>query len=74
MGGKYIVVILHIHGAVAIFILFCDHKDTESESCEMDIGVTGPIFPKKMTSKDLWDVIYILYKMGENILVILHIY
>ena len=30
-----IVVILHIYESVAIFLIFCDHKYTESDSCEM---------------------------------------
>ena len=29
---KNIVTIIHIHGVRAIFLLFCDHQDTESES------------------------------------------
>ena len=37
-----IVVILHINGARAIFLLFFDHQDTESESREMEICVAGP--------------------------------
>ena len=31
-GVKNIEVIIHIYGALAIFILFWDHQDTESES------------------------------------------
>ena len=30
-----IVVIIHIYGARAISLLFCDHQDTEYESCEI---------------------------------------
>ena len=37
-----IVVILHINGAGAIFLLIFDHQDTESESREMEICVAGP--------------------------------
>ena len=40
---KYIVVIIHTYGARSIFILLCYHRDTESESCEIKIGVSGPI-------------------------------
>ena len=39
--------ILHIYGARAIFLLFCNHQDTESESREMEIGVAGLIFTNK---------------------------
>ena len=42
-----IVVILHIYGALAMFLLFYDHQETESESREMEIGVAGPIFTHK---------------------------
>ena len=47
MGKKYpystrwvktIVGILHIYGALAILLLFCNHQDTEFESQEMEIG------------------------------------
>ena len=41
--GENIVVILHIYGARSISPLFCVHKNTESESREMDIGVAGSI-------------------------------
>ena len=37
------VVNLHINGARAIFLLFCDYQVTESESWEMEIGVAEPI-------------------------------
>ena len=51
MGQQYIyhtiwekiVAILHIYGARAIFLLFGDHQDSGSESCELVIGVAGPI-------------------------------
>ena len=33
--GENILEILHIYGASAIFLLFCDNQHTESESCEM---------------------------------------
>ena len=44
---KIIVVVIHIYGGRAIFQLFCDNQDTESNSCEMEIGVSGPIFTHK---------------------------
>ena len=46
-------VILPIYGARAIFLLFCDHQDSGSESREMKIGVAGPIFTHKNISKAL---------------------
>ena len=47
-------IILHIYGAKANFLLFCDHQDTESESREIEIVVIGLIFTQKI-SKDLWE-------------------
>ena len=44
--GK-IMIILHIYGPKANFLLFCDHQDTESESREIEIVVLGLIFPQK---------------------------
>ena len=39
--------IIHIYRARDIFLLFYDNHDTESESCEIEIGVSGPIFTHK---------------------------
>ena len=47
--GEIVFVILHIYGARVIFLLFCNHKENESESQEMEIGVAGPIFTYKNT-------------------------
>ena len=60
--------ILHIHGARAIFLLFCDHQDTESESCEIDMSISQPIF----THKNIYQMLYgtmisIFYNIGENV-------
>ena len=35
IGDKNIVVTLNVYGARAIFLLFCDHQDTEYELCEI---------------------------------------
>ena len=58
--------ILHIYGARAIFLLFCDHQYTESESREMEIGVSWTnIHPEKY--QRLYEkMIFILHKMGEK--------
>ena len=32
-------VVLYICGALSSFLLFCDNEDTESDLCEMEIGV-----------------------------------
>ena len=47
--------IIHIFGARAIFLLFYDNQDTESESRGIEIGVSGPIFTHKI-SKYLGDI------------------
>ena len=44
---KTTVVVLRIYGARAIFLLFFDHQETESKSCELEISVAGPIFTHK---------------------------
>ena len=44
---KNIMVIVQIYGARSVFLLFCDHQDTESESHEMEYGVALPIFTQK---------------------------
>ena len=46
-GVKIYSVLLYIYEALAIFPLFCDHQDTESESWDMDIGVAEPISIQK---------------------------
>ena len=43
----------HIYGGLAIFLIFCDHQDTASESQEMEICVGGPLLTQKI-SKALW--------------------
>ena len=45
--GEFIVIMVHIYGARAIFLLFFDNQDTKSESQKMEIGATGPIFTYK---------------------------
>ena len=47
MGGKYCGN-FHIYGTIAIFLLFCDYQDTGYVSQETEIGVSAPIFIKKI--------------------------
>ena len=49
-----IVVILHIYGPRAIFILFCNYQDTEFESGEMKSVAAATIFTKKIYNAQ-WD-------------------
>ena len=37
--GENTVAIIHIYGARAIILLFCDHQDTESESKEIKTNI-----------------------------------
>ena len=68
------VVNIHIDGDRAIFLLFCNHQHTESESWEMKIGLAGPII-KIITIKGSMGQLYIYStRWEENILVILPIY
>ena len=46
---------LHNYGARAIFLLFCDHTYTESESQEIEMSISQPIFTHKNISKAIWD-------------------
>ena len=48
-------VILHIHGARAVFVLFYDDQDTEKDLCEIQISTSQLIFTNKNISKALWD-------------------
>ena len=66
-------VLLHICGALDIFLLFCDQQDTESNKSEMEVGVAGPILTQKK-QRLYGQMMSILYKMGENIVTFLHIY
>ena len=64
MGGGYpystrckrnFVLILHIYGARAIFLLFYYHLDTEYESCEIEMSIYQTIFRHDNIPKALWD-------------------
>ena len=61
-----IVVILHINGARAIFLLFFDHQDTESESREMEICVAGPFLTQRKIPNSLWDNDIHTLQYGRN--------
>ena len=46
-----IVAILLIYGAIVIFLLFWDHRDTKSESCEIFISMYQPISTQEKKEK-----------------------
>ena len=65
MGGKYCGS-SSFYGALDILLLFCDHQETGSESREMEICVTEPLFTQKKYQSLFVTTISILYKMGEK--------
>ena len=69
------VAILHIYGARTIFLLFCYHQDTKSESRDIEICVAGPIFPQGKNTKGSIVKWYPYPKIwANNIVAIIHIY
>ena len=65
---------MYIYGSRDIVLLFCDHQDTESESCEIEISISQPIFTHKKVSKYLWDKDIHTLQDGRKILVVINIY
>ena len=39
----------------AVLLLFCDHQDTKSEYCEIEISTSQQIFTHKNIAEGLWD-------------------
>ena len=50
---KSVVTIIHIYGAIAIFLLFYDDQDTLSTKCEIEMSASQLIFTNKNTPKAL---------------------
>ena len=46
--GKNTVVIIHIYGARAIYLLLYDHHENESDLSETEICITQPIFTQML--------------------------
>ena len=69
-----IVTILHLYGARSIFILVCNYKDTQSESCEMIIGVAGPILTHKNIKKSMGKKYPYPTRLEETVVEIIHDY
>ena len=61
-----IALVIQLYGVSAIFLIFYDHQDSESEPQEMEIGVVGPISTQKKHQRIYRKMITILYKMGEK--------
>ena len=68
------VVILHVYGALVIFILFYDDQDTESGSREMKIGVSGQIFTQKNVKVSLGKPYPYPKIWDKSIVVIIHLH
>ena len=69
---NFFVVILHIYGDRAIFLIFCDHQDTESGLCEMDMGVAGPTSSQKEKKGSIGQQYPYFTRWHKNIVDILH--
>ena len=57
-----------------LFLLFYDHQDTESESLEMKMGVSGENNTQERHQRLYGTTASIHKNMSENILVVIHIY
>ena len=55
-------------------LLFCEHQDTESESFEIEISISQPIFIQKKTEKALWENDIHNLQYGEKYCGDFHIY
>ena len=66
IGEKKNVPTLYIYGDRAISQLFCDHCDAESESCEIEMSISQPIFTHKNVSEDIWDNNILTLQDGGN--------
>ena len=73
-NGKTIVVILYIYQDRAIFVLSYDNKDTLSTKCEIELIIYQLRSMYKIYQRLYGTMISIFYKMGENIVTVLHIY
>ena len=67
-------VIIHIYGARAIFLLFFDNQDTRSESPDVENGVSGWIFTHKNIKGSMVQQNRYSTRWEQNIVVVLHIY
>ena len=66
--------ILHIYGARDTFHLFCDNQDTQSESCEIEMSISQPIFTHKKISKYIWYKDIHTMQDGRKNVAVIHIY
>ena len=70
-----IVVVLHIYGDRAIFLLFCDYQDTKSEWHKIEMSISQPIFTHLKHIKGYMGYQYPYHtRWKKHIVVIFHIY
>ena len=65
---------LHIYGSRVIFLLFCDHQDTESESREIEISLAGPIFTHNGIKGSMGKLFSYSTRWEKNTVATIHIY
>ena len=57
---------IHIYVARTIFLIFCDHQDTESEISEIEMNIYQTILTHKNISRALWDNIMHTLQYGRE--------
>ena len=65
--------IIHIYGDRGIVLLLNHNQDNKYESCEIEMGVAGPIFTKK-TKGYMGQQYSYSTRWEKNIVAIIHIY
>ena len=69
MGRNFLLLIVfRLSSFVFLILLFCDHQDTESESCEIEMIISQPISTHKNISNTLWDNNIYTLQYWRNIL------
>ena len=63
---QYIVAVIHIYWARSLSLLLCDPQATETESREIEISRSQPIFSHKIYQRLYGETKYILYNIGET--------
>ena len=57
-----------------MFLIFCDHKDTEFDSRGMEIGISGQILTDKKVNGSMGQQYLYSNRRKKHMVVILHIY
>ena len=58
-----------------MFLLFCDHQDTESESCEIEMTIPQPIFTDNIyITKALCDINICALQDRRKMMIVIYIY